>query len=159
MNANKSKFTPVMGYLAQNWLAFNVQTPAVVMNPEAQPLDLLAWCWGELQSVQAAANVMTSSFGDIDKGDFSALIVHRVYALTEVFECAVDQLAAQQKQHANNAEQACIIPCTGTGAGADTQRALTDAENYYATCKRLHDEALSSLQVAKHHAGKIGGAA
>ena len=84
--------TPVMGYLADNWTHLNENTPAVIVNPEARPLDLMAWCWGELQSMQAAADALTCGSDDINKGDFSALIVHRLAPLTVVFAKAMDQL-------------------------------------------------------------------
>ena len=96
-----TKFIPVLGYLAKNWPELNAHTPAVVINPQAQPLDLLAWCWGEVLSMQAAANVLASSSDDISKGDFSALIIHRMDAFSEVFEIAVSQLIGEKRQAAN----------------------------------------------------------
>lgn len=93
-----TKFIPVLGYLAQNWPELNTHTPAVVMNPEAQPLDLLAWCWGEFLSLQSAANVLAGSSDSISKGDFSALIVHRMDAFSEVFEIAISQLIEEKRR-------------------------------------------------------------
>ena len=90
--------TPVMGYLAENWTCLNARTPAVIVNPEARPLDLMAWCWAELQSLQAAAGAMQSGGNDINSGDFSALIVHRLEPLTVVFEQAMDQLLSEAVQ-------------------------------------------------------------
>ncbi|ABM36283.1 hypothetical protein [Polaromonas naphthalenivorans] len=84
--------TPVMGYLAQNWINLNARTPAVILNPEASPLDLMAWCWAELRSMQAAANALVGGIDDIDKGDFSALIIHRIEPLANVFQQAMSQL-------------------------------------------------------------------
>ena len=90
--------TPVMGYLASNWSGLNEATPAVIVNPAARPLDLLAWCWAELQSMQAAADALVCSPDDIKTGDFSAIIVHRIAPLTLVFEQALDQLLCAAKQ-------------------------------------------------------------
>ena len=98
MSPNKINCTPVMGYLADNWNDLNKQTPAVVVNPEARPLDLLAWCWGELMSMQASVDVMISSNDDIKKGDFSALFLHRIEPLVVVFERAIDQLRRDAMQ-------------------------------------------------------------
>jgi hypothetical protein len=42
--------------------------------------------------MQAAADVMISGHDDINKGDFSALILHRLTPLSAVFEKAMDQL-------------------------------------------------------------------
>ena len=85
-------YQPVMGYLVNNWQKLNGKTPAVVLNPEALPLDLMAWVWGELQSVMAASNALAAGTGEITKGDFSALIVHRLCPLVEVFEVAMNRL-------------------------------------------------------------------
>lgn len=91
-NTTTTKQTPVMGYLAENFIGLNERTPAVIVNPEARPLDLMAWCWAELQSMQVAADVMISGHDDINKGDFSALILHRLAPLSLVFEQAMNQL-------------------------------------------------------------------
>lgn len=108
-----NKLIPVMGYLANNWPGLNSHTPAVVMNPQAQPLDLLAWCWGEFLSVQSAANVLLGTSNEIRNGDFSALIVHRLDALSEVFEIAVSRLIEEKTQAASGA----IEPMPGAGIG------------------------------------------
>ena len=90
--------TPVMGYLADNWTHLNEHTPAVIVNPVARPLDLMAWCWAELQSLRAAADAMASGCSDINNGDFSALIVHRLEPLTLVFDKAMNQLCSDAAQ-------------------------------------------------------------
>ena len=92
MNDNKTPFTPVMGYLANNWVGLNERTPAVVLNPEARPLDVMAWCWAELESIRAAANALVTAGGDINNGEFSALILYRIEPLAGVFEEVVSQL-------------------------------------------------------------------
>ena len=96
--SHTTTLTPVMGYLTENFQGLNEKTPAVIVNPEARPLDLMAWCWAELQSMQAAADVMVSSHDDINKGDFSALILHRLTPLSLVFEQAMNQLYREAKQ-------------------------------------------------------------
>ena len=98
MSTTTTKQTPVMGYLAENFQGLNEKTPAVIVNPEARPLDLMAWVWAELQALQAAADVMVCSHDDICKGDFSALIIHRMGPLTQVFEQAMNQLYSDAKQ-------------------------------------------------------------
>ena len=40
------KHVNVMGYLASNFVNINEKVPALIINPEATPLDLLGWCWG-----------------------------------------------------------------------------------------------------------------
>ena len=97
MNTNKTVPTAVLGYLAQNWTELNEHTPAVIVNPAARPLDLMAWCWGELMALQAAADALASDADDINKGDFSALIVHRLDPLVNVFELAMEQFRNQAR--------------------------------------------------------------
>lgn len=96
-----TKFIPVLGYLAKNWTELNAHAPAVVVNPEAQPLDLLAWCWGEFLSMQSAANVLADGSDDISRGDFSALIIHRMDAFSGVFEFAISRLVEEKRQTAS----------------------------------------------------------
>ena len=88
---------PVMGHMAKNWIEFNDETPAVVLNPKARPLDLMAWVWGELQSVHAGAYALADGRDIIDKGAFDALILHRIDPLLMVFEAAFGQLALDAK--------------------------------------------------------------
>ena len=92
MNDNKTPFTPVVGYLTSNWDSHDNRTPAVVMNPEASPVDVLVWCWAELESMLAAANVLMTAEDDINKGDFSALILYRLEPLLVVMEKTVGHL-------------------------------------------------------------------
>ena len=94
---NVSK-TPVVGYLAKNWTGVNTQNPAVIVNPQAGPLDLLAWCWAELLSLQSAADVLEASNDDIDKGDFSTLVVYRIAPLANVLEQALNRLHSEATQ-------------------------------------------------------------
>lgn len=91
-NTTQTNCLPVMGHMARNWVQFNKETPAVVLNPQARPLDLMAWVWGELQSVHAAAYTLAGDRNGIDKGAFDALILHRIDPLLIVLEAAIDQL-------------------------------------------------------------------
>ena len=94
---NKTDCVPVMGHLAKNWTELNDRNPAVVLNPKAGPLDLMAWCWGELLSLNSAVDALQGSTDDIDKGDFCALIVHRIDPLLGVFDRAMEQLMDEDK--------------------------------------------------------------
>ena len=94
---NKTDWVPVMGHLAKNWTELNDRNPAVVLNPKAGPLDLMAWCWGELLSLNSAVDALQASTDDIDKGDFCALIVHRMDPLLGVFDLAMEKLIDDEK--------------------------------------------------------------
>ena len=93
----KADCVPVMGHLAKNWTELNDRNPAVVLNLKAGPLDLMAWCWGELLSLNSAVDALQGSTDDIDKGDFCALIVHRMDPLLGVFDRAMEQLIDDEK--------------------------------------------------------------
>ena len=93
----KTDCVPVMGHLARNWTELNDRNPAVVLNPNAGPLDLMAWCWSELVSLNCAVDALQAGTDDINKGDFCALIVHRMDPLLGVFERALDKLIDDDK--------------------------------------------------------------
>ena len=44
-----------MGHLAENFIGLQDNAPAVILNPDAHPLAVLAWCWGEVESLSADA--------------------------------------------------------------------------------------------------------
>lgn len=116
MKNDKTTPTPVSGYLAQNWFGLNEQTPAVILNPAAQPLDLMAWCWGELASLQAAADALTAGTDNISRGDFSALFVHRLDPLMKVFDIALHQLRerALENDRVCKGAKLCAVPAPGS---------------------------------------------
>lgn len=105
MTTNSPDLPRVHGYLAGNWLGCNDATPAVILNPDAQPLDLLAWCWGELESLNAAGAALAAG-GASSCGDaFEPVFLHRLPSVRNVLEHVInrlcderraDQLASQQ---------------------------------------------------------------
>ena len=88
----KTPVTPVIGHLTQNWPDVNTRNPAIIVNPNASPLDLMSWCWAELRSMEAVCDVFVSGAQDIPIGDFSASIFYRIQPLTGVLEEAMRQL-------------------------------------------------------------------
>lgn len=87
---------PVCGYLARNWQGANEDTPAVITNPHASPLDLLAWCWGEVASLEAVTQSLTTAEG-VDAGDLQAIYLQRLQPLGAVLYAAVSALAVQAR--------------------------------------------------------------
>lgn len=87
------KHANVMGYLSRNWPGLNDAVPALIINPEATPVDLLAWCWGEVASMQAALNTLVSLGEPIVAGELSALFLHRIAPIEVVLSEAIDALA------------------------------------------------------------------
>lgn len=94
---NAKKHVNVMGYLANNFSGINEIVPALIINPEATPLDMLAWCWGEIVSMQASLDSLTSASAPLDPGELSGIFLHRMAPLERVMHEAVCALVEQQK--------------------------------------------------------------
>ena len=89
---NKLQNLHTLGYLAGNWLAF--RRPALIANPQARPGDLLAWCWSEVASLLASADMIATASDTIEPSEFAAIFVHRLRPLESFLEYAVNQMAA-----------------------------------------------------------------
>lgn len=87
------------GYLADNWPRLN--RPALLVNPDARPEDLLAWCWGELMSLIAAAQVASETHDNLSSGDVAAIFLHRLEPLGSMLDHAIQQLAVVLPPAAN----------------------------------------------------------
>ena len=88
--SNPTVHANVMNYLAHNWGASHKRPHALIVNPEAHHLELLAWCWGEVQSLLASADACITANSDINAGDMSAIFMSRLGPLAEVMTIAVD---------------------------------------------------------------------
>ena len=95
MIATKHDSANAVGHLACNWP--ESKNPALILNPKAQPLDLLAWCWGEIVSLESAVTVMSLN-AEIDKGDMDAIILHRLLPLSSVMTAAMNELMRWQRE-------------------------------------------------------------
>ena len=87
----------VNGFLGRNWPDVNDGTPAVIVNPAAQPLDLLAWCLGEVNSLQAVLDALASSETPIEPSELSGIFLHRIEPLGKVLYAAVTVLVEQKR--------------------------------------------------------------
>jgi hypothetical protein len=85
--------TKVTGYLAETWSADMIA--ALVINPKAKPVDLLAWCWGELESMRAAVSTLHAARGELNRDDFSAVIFRRIEPMSAVLGLAIERLLAK----------------------------------------------------------------
>ena len=89
-----------MGYQAGNWLGANDKTLALIVNPEASPIDLLAWVGGELRSLDATCNALSDLVsGDhagIEFSEFEAVFIHRLAPMVRVLDLALFELIAQR---------------------------------------------------------------
>ena len=107
-----------MGYLAGNWLGANEETPALVVNPQASAVDLMAWVCGELRSLEAAAYALTAVSArdsSIEVRHFEAMFVHRIAPMERVLELALCQLIAQRKT--DDAPTSAAPPSASTQGG------------------------------------------
>lgn len=94
MDTANAKPVSVMGYLAGNWLGINEEHPALIVNPEASPQDLLAWCWGEVASLESVTQTLSAAGANVSHGELSAIFLHRLTPLAKVLETAIDALDA-----------------------------------------------------------------
>ena len=86
-----------MGHLAENFVGLQDNAPAVILNPDAHPLAVLAWCWGEVVSLSEAACVYGSAAAMPDGVDdtgcaFNAMFTHRLERLPAVMGLAIQAL-------------------------------------------------------------------
>lgn len=106
-----------MGYLADNWIGAN-KTPALIVNPKASPIDLLAWIGGELNSLDAAARALADmACGDgasLDFGQFEAVFLHRIAPVARVLDLALCELIAQRNA---SSAHACAVPTSASKQG------------------------------------------
>ena len=83
------------GYLTWNFISSD--RPALVVNPEALPEDVLAWCWAESMALVAAAQVASLSTDALSPGDVAAIFLHRLEPLESMIEHAMTLLASQAR--------------------------------------------------------------
>ena len=87
----------VTGYLAKNygWL-HAPERPAIIINPEARPNELLAWCVGEVRALEM---IVRLNFENPDEqlSEFSALLYHRLEPLANAVEAALEGFETLEK--------------------------------------------------------------
>lgn len=86
------------GYLAQNWMELNVKTPAIIANPEASPLDVLSWCWGEVESLYQVTDAFAAAGADIDSNVLGAVYLHRLAPLSPLMRDAIQALVSNERK-------------------------------------------------------------
>ena len=90
--------TAVIGYLAKNWVELNSEAPAIIVNPSASPLDVLAWCWGEVECLHQAADACAAAGESIDSEALGAMFLHRLAPLSHLMRDAIQALVNAKKQ-------------------------------------------------------------
>ena len=94
----------VTSYLALNWASSYERPRALMVNPDAHHLELLAWCWGEVQSLLASADTCIAGASEMGTGDLSAIFVSRLGPLSEVMTLALNAAMDDRKQIESAAE-------------------------------------------------------
>ena len=112
---------PACGHLADNWPSLTENAPAVVVNPSASPLAVLAWCWGEVESLSQICHALAQSRDAIDSAAFTAGVLHRLAPVSGPMSDAISALVRSDAQpvgapHPSAASGAAVL---GAGAGAD----------------------------------------
>lgn len=99
---NRSEVNP-MGFLADNWIGAQ-KTPALIVNPKASPIDMLAWIGGELRSLEAScsalSDLVSGENAGIEFAEFEAIFIHRLAPVVRVFDLALCELIDQRCQAA-----------------------------------------------------------
>ena len=107
MNSTQNKPAPapaqqeqpnVTSYLASNWFAGFERPPAVILNPQAHYLELLAWCWSEVQSLLASADVCIIGGQSLSTGDLSAIFLSRLEPLDKVMTVAITAAMCERSE-------------------------------------------------------------
>lgn len=92
MKAGKEhKAIPMAGHLAENWagLGNDSQQPPVVLNPEATDTDLMAWLWGEVESLLTTVQMLTEGNVDLEAQHLNAIVAHRLEPMATALEFAL----------------------------------------------------------------------
>ncbi len=87
---DNTQSTCVIGHMAENWPGLCSDRPAMIVNPDATPLDVLAWCRGEVVYLECTAHVLAA--GDEVAGDISAMLLHRLRPLIAAMDLVVGEL-------------------------------------------------------------------
>lgn len=79
-----------------NWPALSQGEPAIIVNPAASLPAVLAWCWGEIESLRQAAEALSDVSDGIEGEVIYAVFLHRLTPLAEVMHNAINTLATGQ---------------------------------------------------------------
>ena len=112
---------PACGHLADNWPSLTENAPAVVVNPSASPLAVLAWCWGEVESLSQICHALAQSRDAIDSAAFTAGVLHRLAPVSGPMSDAISALVRSDAQPvgAPHPSAASVAAVQAAGAGAD----------------------------------------
>lgn len=88
------------GYLCRNWLSFEAR-PALTLNPDAGPGELLAWSWAEVRALGLTVRALHALLQDdalaFDPETLEELLSHRLAPLEAVLKHVVDRLDADAR--------------------------------------------------------------
>ena len=79
--------TKVMSHMADNWPQSWERPGALILNPDAHHLELLAWCWSEVRSLLATGDACNAS--SISLIDLEAMFFARLGPVVKVMNIAI----------------------------------------------------------------------
>ncbi|MGB4927543.1 MAG: hypothetical protein WBP25_13770 [Giesbergeria sp.] len=91
-----------MGYLAMDLISCTDDRPAIVVNTDARPIDLLAWCRGELRSLEATGTALaavSAPDAQMDFDDFEAMFIHRLSPILRMVDVVLNELVAGEPEN------------------------------------------------------------
>ncbi len=91
--------TPMAGHLAGNWVGLGNDgaQPPVVLNGQTTDMDLMAWLWGEVESLLTTVRMLADGGVDLEPQHLNAIVVHRLEPMATALEFSVSQGLASRK--------------------------------------------------------------
>lgn len=95
----EGKAIPMAGHLAENWMGLgnDSQQPPVVLNGKATDVDLMAWLWGEVESLLTTVRMLSESNVDLEPRHLNAIVTHRLEPMAAALEFAVHRGLSSRK--------------------------------------------------------------
>ncbi len=96
---SEGKAIPMAGHLADNWVGLgnDSEQPPVVLNGKATDMDLMAWLWGEVESLLTTVRMLAEGGTDLEPQHLNAIVAHRLEPMATALEFAVSRGMASRK--------------------------------------------------------------
>ena len=85
------------GLLAANWIN-DEYPPAVIVNNAARPVDVLAWCWGELTALRSVLQGLSEGGSDIAPDLLRDALFHHIDPLPDVLGAVISGMCFSDEQ-------------------------------------------------------------
>lgn len=97
--AEQCKAIPMGGRLADNWVGVgnNSREPLVVLNPKASDMDVMAWVWGEVESLLSLVSLLSEGNVSVEPEQLNAIVVHRLEPMAAALDFALTRGLTERK--------------------------------------------------------------